>query len=497
MELRDYIRILRKRWVAIAALTVMGLIVAAAVSLLTPRSYTASTQIFVSTSQGDSVSDLTSGNTFAQARIKSYADMTTTARVLQPVITKLGLDTTVGGLSSNVAASAALNTVILSVSVTDGSAEQAAAIANAIGSVLPTVVDEIERTDATGTSPVKLSTIEPATAPTSPSAPNIKLNVALGALVGLALGLGLAVLIEALDTRIRGLRDVQQLTDAVVVGGIAFDPDAAAHPLVVHLQSRSQRAESFRTLRTNIQYITLDNRNSFVVTSAMPSEGKSTTSANLAITIAQAGTRVVIVDADLRKPQLANYLGIEGSVGLTDVLLGTVELDDALQEWGESGLQVLPSGRIPPNPSELLGGSSMRALIERLEKEYDIVIFDGTPVLPVTDAALLAQLTGGAIVIVAAGKTRRNQLAGVIEALGKLNARVLGVVITMLPTKGPDAYGYDQYSYYGGYYGSTKAVENEAKSGGATKNEETSASATKATGTPSLPPKPRTQPSQR
>ena len=468
MDLKDYIRILRKRWIVILSLTLIGLAIAGAASALTPRTYTAAAQLFVSTSQSDSITDLTSGNTFAQARIKSYADMVTTARVLNPVIAKLSLDTSVDSLAGQITATAATNTVILTVSVVDKSADQAAAIANAISDVLPDIVNEIERADSSGASPVKLSPIQPATVPTVPSAPNIKLNVALGGLVGLALGIGIAVLIEVLDTRIRGVRDIEQLSDAIVVGGIAFDPDATTRPLVVHVESRSQRAESFRTLRTNIQYITLETRNSFVITSALPSEGKSTTAANLAITVSQAGKKVIIIDADLRRPQLANYMGIEGGVGLTDVLLGNVDLDDAIQEWGDSGLTVLPAGKVPPNPSEILASNTMRALITRLEKEYDLVIFDSTPILPVTDAALLAQLTGGALVIAAAGKTRRGQYLSLLDALKKVDAHILGVVVTMIPTKGADAYGYDQYNYYGrkygGYYGRPDAEEPDTAS---------------------------------
>lgn len=451
MELRDYLRVLRKRWVLIVAMMLLGVIVAGGASFIIPRQYQATTEIFVSTSQSDSVTDLSTGSTFAQARVKSYVTLITTSQVLQPVIDQLGLPYTVDELAKEVSASVATNTVILTVTVTDESADQSAAIANAIAGTLPTVVTGIEQIGTTGTSPVKLSTIQPATVPTDASSPNLKLNLALGLLIGLALGVGLGVLIETLDTRIRGLRDIAQVTDATVLGGIAYDPDAQKRPLIVQSSRRSTRAESFRTLRTNVQFATLETRNSFVITSSLPSEGKTTTGANLAITMAESGQNVVYVDADLRRPKVAEYMGIEGSVGLTDVLIGRADLDDVLQEWGETGLTVLPSGQIPPNPSELLGSNAMRWLLETLEQRYDIVIFDTTPVLPVTDAALLARLTGGAIVIAAAKTTRRPQLLGALRSLANVEAHVLGIVLTKLPTKGADARGYGHYGYYGEY----------------------------------------------
>lgn len=465
MELRDYLTILRKRWLVIVAATIVGLVIAGAVSLLLPKQYTASTQIFVSTAQSDNVTDLSTGNTFAQQRVKSYVTLVTSSRVLQPVITQLGLTETEDQLAEQITATAATNTVILEVSVTDRSPAQATAIASAVANTLPTVVTEIERADATGTSPVKLSTIQPAVEPLAASSPNVKLNLALGLLVGLALGIGLAVLLEQLDTRLRSLRDIAQLTDAIVLGGIAFDPESPQRPLVVHDAKHSPRAESFRSLRTNVQFATIESRNSFVITSALPGEGKTTTGANLAITMVEAGQKVLYVDADLRKPKVATYMGIEGRIGLTDVLLGNVPVEDAIQEWGEDNLHVLPAGATPPNPSELLGSKTMAALVTKLEAEYDIVVFDAPPVLPVTDAAILSRLTAGAILIVAASQTRRNQFVGALETLDKVEARILGVVLTKIPTKKSGAYGYGSYGYgaygygaYGGYYGEGDAA---------------------------------------
>ncbi len=276
------------------------------------------------------------------------------------------------------------------------------------------------------------------------------MNLVLGGLIGLALGIGIAVLREVLDTRVRTQRDVQTVTDRPLIGAIPFDPRAKDRALIVHDDPLSPRSEAFRALRTNLQFLDMDGGHSFVITSSLPSEGKSTTALNLALALADAGKNVALLDADLRKPKVAEYLGIEGGAGLTDVLIGRARVEDVMQSWGDRSLYVLPSGRIPPNPSELLGSQHMQTLLADLERSFDVVICDAPPLLPVTDAAILAKQTSGAIVIVSTGRTTTHQLSSAIEALDTVGARVAGLVMTMTPTKGPDSYGYG-YGYGYGY----------------------------------------------
>jgi capsular exopolysaccharide synthesis family protein len=168
---------------------------------------------------------------------------------------------------------------------------------------------------------------------------------------------------------------------------------------------------------------------------------------NLAIALADSGARVLLVDADLRRPKVHEYLGLEGAVGLTDLLIGRAEPEDVIQPWGKHDLFVLPAGKIPPNPSELLGSSGLVSLIAEFNRAFDVVLFDSAPLLPVTDGAILARTVGGTIVVCAAGRTHKNQLKGAFSVLRNVNAPVSGVVLTMLPTKGPDAYGYGRYGH--------------------------------------------------
>jgi capsular exopolysaccharide synthesis family protein len=464
VDLRDYIRILRKSWVLIVVST-LGFIGAASVySLLQTPTYSATSKVFVSTQSSGSTSELAQGNSFTVQRVKTYSDLVSTPIVLLPVIANLSLNITSAQLSGKVTASAPLDTSIIDITVIDTDPIRAAETANAISASLTAVVETIETPEVEGAiSPVKLTPAQEANVAAVPVSPNVPLNIALGALVGLALGLGIAVLRETLETRIRNERDVTQLTDVPILGGIVFDPKAGERPLIVHVDPRSPRAESFRTLRTNLQFLDVGRtERAFVVTSSIESEGKSTTGANLAIALADAGSRVLIVDADLRRPKLADYMGMEGAVGLTDVLIGRAELDDVIQPWGKGGLFVLPAGMVPPNPSELLGSARMTALIAQFNAAFDVVLFDSPPLLPVTDAAVLAKNVGGAIIIVAAGRTHKNQLKSAISALDNVGASVSGLVLTMLPTKGPDAYGYGRYGYgygYGEAYGSDVAPD--------------------------------------
>jgi capsular exopolysaccharide synthesis family protein len=196
-----------------------------------------------------------------------------------------------------------------------------------------------------------------------------------------------------------------------------------------------------------LQFLELADRpKTIVVTSCLPGEGKSTTAINLAITLADAGSRVALVDADLRRPSIAEYMGLEGEVGLTTVLIGRADLKDAIQSWGKGSLHVLPSGQVPPNPSELLGSRSMANLLEELSSQYDIVLIDTPPLLPVTDAAILAKTTGGALVVASADTLHRQQLTDGLGALEDVGARVLGVVLNRLERKQTDAYSYYDYT---------------------------------------------------
>lgn len=449
MDLREYVRIFRRNWIFVVALALLGVLLGGSVSLLSKPSYTSETQLFVAIQSSGSVQELQQGNNFSQARVQSYVKTISSPIVLQPAIDALGLDDTPENLAKRVEADTDINTVLINISVVDNSPVQAAATAKAIADSLIKAVDALEKPKSGGTSPVSLSITKPATRPVLPSSPNTRLNLLIGLVLGLGLGISGSLLRTNLDNRVRSESDLREVTALPLLGAIPFDQEALKHPLVRGGSHHSQRAEAFRQLRTNLQFTNVSGRTkTIVVTSSVPGEGKSTTATNLAMALAQAGQVVCLVDADLRRPMVNEYMGIDRSVGLTTALVGAEDVNDLLQPWGEDNLYVLASGQVPPNPSELLGSDEMKGLVARLEDAFDVVIIDAPPLLPVTDAAVLSQFVGGVVMVASAQKIRQPELEKSLNSLAMVGANVLGIVLNRLPAKGPDSYSY-------GYYGPT------------------------------------------
>lgn len=428
--------------------TVLALfvIVGAAYTIVQKPSYSASATAYVSVSNSASVNDLTQGSDFVQQAVKSYAGVATSAYVLQRVADTLKLDGSVGALKQQVTAEAPVGTTLLTITATATSPTQAADIANAVTSQLSAAVDNLTVNARSSSSAVALTPIDPATAPGAPTSPNVPLNLGIAAILGLLVGLGIAVLRERLDTRIRDRDEAGAIVDAPVLGEILEDPHAAARPLIAVAGDDSRGAEAYRTLRTNLEFLDFDQRpRSIVITSSVPQEGKTLSVVNLAVVTAEAGHSVVVVDADLRRPQVGKYFGLEDRLGLTDVLLGTVRLEDAVQRWGgPRGPLVLPAGRIPPNPSELLQSEAMRELIEQLEARYDVVLIDTPPLIPVSDAAILTRRTGGALLLAASRRTRKAELRRAAANLKQVDGNLLGVVLTMVAGRDSAAYSYER-----------------------------------------------------
>lgn len=453
MEFGSYIRVVRRRWRIIVATLLVVIGIAAAVTALTEPLYRARAQLYVSTVGTDSATDLAQGSSFTQRQVTTYADIATTPYVLEPVIEELGIEQTPQGLAGQIAAQAPVGTVILEISVTDPNSDRALDIAGAVSDQMVETLAELDQVDQATASPVKATVVTPATVGKSPVSPQVSRNLLLAGVLGLVLGFGLAIIRDLLDSSIRGEEDAREVSDAPILGGITFDKEAAKLPNLIVDKPHHTHSEAFRTLRTNLQFVNLgDPPRSIVLTSSLPGEGKTITTAHLAQTLAAAGKRVCIVEGDLRRPRLMKYLGMEGGAGLTNVLIGEAELDDMLQPYGDTSLTVLGSGPIPPNPAELLGSEPMQALINELTERFDMVIVDAPPLLPVTDAAVLSRVTDGAVVVVGAGIIKREHLARTTQHLEQAQGQLLGLILNQLPTRGADA-------YYGGYYGGYYAPE--------------------------------------
>lgn len=447
MDLASYLRVVRKRWRIIVASALVMLCAAALLTLLTPKKYESTVQFFVSTADSSTNAQLAQGGTFTQQRVKSYTELIATPKVLDPVAQRLNIEDP-SELSSQITATAPPDTVLIEAAVTDRSPERANQIARALGQQFPQTISEIERVSETQPSPIKVTTVREPTVDTTPVSPRPARNLALGLILGLLIGLGLALLRDRLDNRVRTKEDLEALTESPVIGVIPFDSAAPEHPLIVRSDAHSSRSEAFRSLRTNLQFLDAANHpRSIVVTSSLAGEGKSTTTANLALAIAESGASVCLIEGDLRRPRLLQYLGLEGGVGITDVLIERVDLADVLQPYGEHQLAVIGAGAIPPNPSELLGSQAMRDTIARLAERFTYVIIDAPPLLPVTDAAVLGALTDGVILISGSSLVTDDQVDTALDSLEQVNANVLGVVLNRAPRKKRSAYDYRYYDY--------------------------------------------------
>ncbi|MBC2642731.1 MULTISPECIES: polysaccharide biosynthesis tyrosine autokinase [unclassified Rhodococcus (in: high G+C Gram-positive bacteria)] len=446
MEIQDYLRILQSRWKIIAITTVVAILGALGASLMTTPIYEASTRLFVSTSAGSSVNEVYQGNLFSQQRVTSYTKLLTGETLAQRTIDKLDLGGSAAALASQVKASSAPDTVLIDVKVQDPSPERARDIANALSDEFVVMARELETPEKGGAPAARVVVEQQAQTPSAPVSPKTLRNLALGAAVGLLLGIAFAVLRDRLDNTVKDRRTVEELAGSALIGTIPFDKDRQTQQAINFAEGNSSSAESYRELRTNLQFLEVDNPpRVIVVTSSLPSEGKTTTAINIALVLAEGGQNVCLVEGDLRKPRVSKYLGVVGSVGLSSVLAGKADLDAVLQPTQYSGLTVLASGPIPPNPSELLGTETARQALAELRGRFDYVIVDASPLLPVTDATVLTAMSDGALVIARHAETKRDQLSRAVGNLHSVGATILGTIITMTPSRGRGVY---EYKYY-------------------------------------------------
>ncbi|MDQ0767966.1 capsular exopolysaccharide synthesis family protein [Pseudarthrobacter defluvii] len=473
LDLADYLAILRVYWKAIVAFTLLATLAAAGWTVLQPKIYSSDSSGIVVTPGSDNVSLALAGDSLAKAKVKNYESVAKSRLVADRVIQALDLKTTADVLLGSISVKVPLDTAEIRVTAQSKDPATAQRVADAWVNGLAAQVEAIETappadpagqaspavtpnagSQANAATAVRLLPLGKAVLPTSPTSPNTKLNLALGALVGLALGVAYALIRRHLDRRIRKAADIERLFGVPVIGTLPVDHRLDGKSTIVDAGTAAQlhdaggaMAEALRELRTNISFLDVDQPpRIIVVTSSMQAEGKSTVTANLAVTMAAAGENVVVVDGDLRRPTLVDVFNLVPGAGVTDVLTGNADLVDVLQPWGAlPNLSVLGSGRIPPNPSELLGSRAMKNMLTTLARDA-VVLIDAPPLLPVTDAAVLSRAADGAILVIRTGRTTQEQLDQSLGNLEKVKGRVLGAVLNYVPIRGRDA-----YSYYGTY----------------------------------------------
>jgi capsular exopolysaccharide synthesis family protein len=447
LSIQDFLRLLRVRWLIIVATTTVAVAGAVAITVLTTPLYQANTRLFVSTTAGGSVDAVYQGNLFSQQRVISYTQLLMGETLAARTISKLGLDTNPQELAEQVKASAKADTVLIDVSVVDESPTRARDIADTLSDEFVAMVRELE-TPQDGTTPDARVVVEQrASIPEKPVSPKPFRNLAIGLALGLFMGIGLAVLRDRLDNTVKDQGTVETSTGVGLIGSIPLDKDRRKDPAILFENDNSAIAEAFRKLRTNLQFLAVDNPPRVIlITSSMPDEGKSTAAVNIALALAEAEHNVVLVDGDLRRPTIAKYLGLIGQVGFSTVLANRASLEEVLQKTRFPRLTALTSGAVPPNPSELLGSLAAKKILAQLRAHFDYVIVDSSPLLAVTDAAILAADADGVLMVARYGQVKRDQLAHAVRNIADVGASLLGVIITMMPSRRNSSYSYN-YSY--------------------------------------------------
>lgn len=457
MDIRDFLLLIIRNLFILIFCTFLGLSAALYYNDKAVPIYTADMQLFVSTpASAIDIGSLATGSSFSQQRVKSYADIIDGPATLIPVIEKLKLKTTPYELAKSVKASAPLDTVLISVSVTNKSPKMAAKIANEIGKQFAITASELEIPDYSLDSPVKVSVVKGAVPPKSPTSPKKLINLLLGLLLGFGLGLGIALLRLRFDDSVR---NEDHLDGLPLLAAIGFDPEAANKPLISQISKFSSRAESYRQLRTNIEYMRAGTPPQVTtVSSPLPAEGKTTTAINLALSFAEAGHNTLLIEADMRRPTMHNYIQLDRKIqGLSDILSGNTStisaasLNKIVQKTENKFLSILTSGVVPPNPVELLDSESFRTMMKIFRKSYRYIVIDTPPLLPVSDGAVVAVQTDGVLIVLKAGTTKLGQFKGAIDVLSKVNVKIQGIALNMIPlARNGYAYGY-RYGYSYGY----------------------------------------------
>lgn len=533
MELRDYINVIRARkWVIIQAVVIVTL-TALAVSYLQPRQYEGVAQVLISEKDTAAAlvgSVLPNLSTQPERDMATQVQLMQMRPIAESTIKKLGLQTTPDNLMKRVTVASVGQTNIIKISAQDPSPETAAKIANTMAdgyvaemrdanrASISAAADEVQkRLDeakaeilalgqkiqasgqssdlaaelqiATGTYSTLAEKLEqlkineqletgpgrvvsPAVAEGIAVSPRPLRNAALGLAVGLVFGLGMAFLYEYLDNTIKSTEEAERLFNAAVLGTIPAEKmeKGEKRRLAIVQAPGSSTAEAYRVLRNSLDFVNFQHdMKTLLVTSAAPGEGKSTVAANLAVALAQAGKKVVLVSVDFRRPTTQQFFSVNNMIGLSDVLLGTHSLKAALQRPGDEQLLVLTSGKMPPNPSELLGSTKMEEVVNALGDWGEWVIIDSPPLLAVADPAAVARWADGVLMVSQAGVTTRDAASKATEMLAKVGARTIGVVIWGLDESKPGSSGYGYYGggyyYYSSYYSQPGSDQRRKKGG--------------------------------
>lgn len=429
--------LLRRRLLPLVLCVVAGVGGGIAHGQTAQKEYQSSARLFMDIPAAQTTQEALQGVQLSGQLLQSYADIVTSRTSVTQVRDRLGLTASVDSLQKKLSASISAETLILTITGKDANPQRAQQLAETAAVVLNSTVQALE-TNRSPSSAVQARVIDNAVVPTAPISPRPVRDAILGLILGLLGGLILAFALDAVDRSIKKPAEVERIISAPDLGSVPRFRKGRGPVLAG--ERGGAAAEAYRSIRTAVRFLDPDNPpRALVVTSPKAAEGKSTTAINLGLALAQSGHHVAVVDADLRDPALSKQLKIKSHAGLTDVLTGDATLDTALHPYRPT-LDVLFAGAVPPNPSEMLGSQKMSSVIDELVERYDYVIFDAPPVLPVTDAVVLATQVDGALMVVRQGRTSRAAVGDAARRLRAVNANLVGFVLNARPRPESDAY---------------------------------------------------------
>lgn len=464
MTLRDLLTIMRKHIATILVTFVVVLGAAIGYTFVAPVKYSATAQLFAvydGKSGNENVADQSTGSSYIMSQIKSYPALAATSSVLQPVINELGLPVTSSELAKRIDVTNPTDTAFVNITATADSPYGSAQLANAVAKSLSNVVAN-SLYAAGSKSSVKLAVVQPASRPNSPSSPKWVLNISLGVVAGLVLGVLAALLKNALTKKIQDDDEIEDYISAPIIGRIAEDKILDGTAPAVVSEPGSPVAEDFRRIRTNLSFIVPTegtNCRVIAVTSTGAGEGKTTMTVNIAAALAENGSRVLLVDADLRHPSVAHKLDIDGTAGLAHVLSGQASVDDVIQPYWKANLHIIPAGPKPPNASALLNSSAMETLLKNAQQQYDYVIIDTAPMIVANDAAVFTRQGASLVMVCRLGQALKRDLREIVEELSSLDISAAGVIANNIRKNKKEL----EHSNYYYYYSSDEHKKNAHK----------------------------------
>ncbi|WP_287001884.1 polysaccharide biosynthesis tyrosine autokinase [Gordonia sp. UBA7860] len=457
--LRKVMGVVARRWWIVAMGGLIGAMVGVVSSLFSPTVYEAQTSLYVTA--GDDASSASAayqGTMASQQRVLSYGDLVRSDSVLEGALERLpSTGLAVDQLRSSVRASSQPNTVVLTLFVTSESSEKAVQLSNAVGASLVENVSALESSPTNRQPLAKLTVVTPASGAVVIS-PNRKRNLGLGLLGGLAIGFIAVIIATKLDNRVGSAADIDALVALPLLSEVPESSSLGVHSLVDFSVGGDAVPEAFRRLRTSLLYSSVDRLvRSVLVTSGSANEGKTTTALNMAASFAELDKRVLLIEADLRRPSFSEKISHSGGAGLTDCLAGQAEFVDLVAELPGASIWVLPAGSRVGNPSELLSSDKARQLFAQLVDQFDYVVVDSPPVLPVCDAVVLAHLVDYTVFVVSEHRTKRSELVASVSAIrGSIGDSGFagGVVLNRADSRGMS------YGYYGSSSDSSSSLSS-------------------------------------